>query len=162
MEIESTKKATEEYTMNPGALASRSNIIPAVRNGINKNNFLTFGVCNGFQILVKLGILPGNLKQNDSKRFYCNNTMCSVDTNLINIDGNYDDVNIPVAHGYGKYEFDNAEDVSAFVRYKENPNGSMDNIAGVCDLDKRVFGMMPHPERSDNSKWFFKLIEAYA
>jgi len=124
-----------------------------------------FGVCNGFQILCESGLLPGVLLQNDHQKFVCKNVFIK-STNTNNIIG--DSVGpkilkIPVAHGEGRYHADAAtmaslrENNQIVFRYcnehgevhlNSNPNGAADNIAGICNKNRNVYGMMPHPERA--------------
>ena len=113
------------------------------------------GVCNGFQILCESGLLPGALLRNENQKFICRNVWVS------GADGNA--LKIPIAHGEGRYYADK-ETLSAIennnqviYRYcnengqivaEANPNGSINNIAGICNAARNVFGMMPHPERA--------------
>ena len=155
------EKATGDYTMNPGVLASRSNIMKAIQEGVAGKKFLTIGVCNGFQILVHMGLLRGRLERNILGKFYCGVTPCVLNKDLLGL--SICAVDIPVAHGYGRYVFEEdhaGEDV--FLRYEKNPNGSENDVAGVCNLENRVFGMMPHPERDKDSAWFLNIIQKYA
>jgi phosphoribosylformylglycinamidine synthase I len=152
-------KATDHYEIDPGVLAVQSPIMPAVVAQAN-NGLPVLGICNGFQILIKAGLLPGKLVQNDSKKFFCDHMECEfVDTffgKFMSREHTYD---IPVAHGYGKYIPD--EDTNAFLLYRDNPNGSVADIAGVSNVAGNVFGMMPHPERSPNREIFMAVMEEY-
>ena len=140
------------------------------------------GVCNGFQILCESGLLPGVLLQNDHQKFTCKNTFLkSADTNNIIGDAVGGRVlKIPVAHGEGRYFADAGttkmlrEDKGIIFRYcnengeihlDSNPNGATDNIAGICNRQRNVYGMMPHPERATSKalgntdgKW---ILEAF-
>ncbi|HLL60254.1 MAG TPA: phosphoribosylformylglycinamidine synthase subunit PurQ, partial [Candidatus Nitrosocosmicus sp.] len=163
------KKATASYIIEPGTLAVTSPVMKLVKEFIKKG-VPVLGICNGFQILVKAGVLPGRLEQNKSKEFYCNWTECEVvgdsffgDASLLN-----KTYKIPVAHGYGRYEIDEKEysklekNKQIFLKYKNgNPNGSYKNIAGITNKEKTVFGMMPHPERTPDGSYFMKAIENY-
>lgn len=108
---------------------------------------LMAGICNGFQILTSAGILPGALAPNDSGRYQ---------SQWIEIKAEGDSpwvrditaMPIPIAHGEGKYIPNPAHPPVVAFRYVENPNGSVDNIAGILGYDGRVLGMMPHPERA--------------
>jgi phosphoribosylformylglycinamidine synthase len=116
------------------------------------------GVCNGFQILCESGLLPGALLQNENQQFICKNVFIKSETS--------EALQIPIAHGEGRY-FANEEtltllennhqilfrycDETGSVGGKANPNGSTNNIAGICNDKRNVFGMMPHPERATNS-----------
>jgi len=131
-----------------------------------KNGNLVVGICNGFQILVKAGLLPGfeedykrqelSLTFNDSGRFQAewvklknaNKGKCIFSKGIKEMD-------VPIAHGEGKFIAKNAAVLRELERrdqivfkYIGNPNGSMDDIAGICDESGRVLGMMPHPERA--------------
>ena len=124
---------------------------------------LMIGICNGFQILTASGILPGALIANDSARFSCRWVDLEVTGETPWLNG-LETLSLPIAHGEGKY-MDTVKNVDALeksggvaLRYvageiakqqglSGNPNGSLRDIAGICDRDGRVFGLMPHPER---------------
>ena len=123
------------------------------------------GVCNGFQILCESGLLPGVLLQNDHQKFTCRNTyLKSVNAHNIIGDSVGDRVlKVPVAHGEGRYFADAATmkmlrdnnqivfrycDEHGQIHLDSNPNGTTDNIAGICNSGRNVYGMMPHPERA--------------
>ena len=132
------------------------------------NGGKVFGVCNGFQILCEAGLLPGVLLQNENQQFVCKNVFVkSANTNNI-IGRNVGDkvLKIPVAHGEGRYYADaetleqlnkNQQVVFRYcdergeVHINSNPNGAINNIAGICNAGRNVFGMMPHPERASSS-----------
>ncbi|MBC7836650.1 phosphoribosylformylglycinamidine synthase subunit PurQ, partial [Acetobacteraceae bacterium] len=151
----SYKKATGAYIIDPGALAIAAPIMKVLRHAA-KQGIPMLGICNGFQILVKAGLLPGKLIQNDSQKFFCDYVACEVtgpsffnDTHMLG-----KTYSVPVAHGYGKYFVSKSEATAlkknkqVFLKYKGfNPNGSAQNIAGVTNKQKTIFGMMPHPER---------------
>ena len=124
-----------------------------------------FGVCNGFQILCESGLLPGVLLQNDHQKFVCKNVYIKNEggDNRIAQQVAQKTLKIPVAHGEGRYFADEATIASleankqVIFRYcdehgdvtsESNPNGAINNIAGICNATKNVFGMMPHPERA--------------
>ena len=119
---------------------------------------LVLGVCNGFQILTEMGLLPGALKKNDSLQFVCKTVTLEVENTHTPFTTEYEDkehIRIPIAHGDGSYYAD--EDVLAelennhqvvFRYHGENPNGSLHDIAGICNKEGNVLGMMPHPERA--------------
>lgn len=125
------------------------------------------GVCNGFQILCESGLLPGALLMNDHQKFICKNVFIKNDNqgSPINKDIKPQALKIPVAHGEGRYYADevtlkNLESNQQIIfRYcdkegiigNENPNGSTHHIAGICNFERNVFGMMPHPERATSS-----------
>jgi phosphoribosylformylglycinamidine synthase len=122
------------------------------------------GVCNGFQILCEAGLLPGALLLNDHQKFACKNTYIKSDNTLtaISKDVSGHVLNIPIAHGEGRFYADEATmneleaNQQVIFRYcdksgdttKDNPNGSTHSIAGICNAGRNVFGMMPHPERA--------------
>ncbi len=123
------------------------------------------GVCNGFQILCEAGLLPGALLQNDNQKFVCKNVYIKSESakNLIGRTVGTKALKIPVAHGEGRYHADAAtlkqlnENNQIIFRYCDehgevhvgsNPNGALNNIAGICNASRNVFGMMPHPERA--------------
>jgi phosphoribosylformylglycinamidine synthase len=114
-----------------------------------------FGVCNGFQILCEAGLLPGALLKNSNQQFICKNV------HIIGSEGKA--LKIPIAHGEGRYYADEQTiniliannqiiyqycDADGNITDAANPNGTMHNIAGVCNSTRNVFGMMPHPERA--------------
>ena len=139
-----------------GAIAARSPICQAVVNHA-KNGGYVIGICNGFQVLCETGLLPGVLMRNAGLKFVCRNVGLRVETEKCAFTANYSagqNISLPVAHHDGNYVADselvaslNGDDRVAF-RYSENPNGSTDNIAGVLSENRRVLGLMPHPERA--------------
>ena len=153
--------------LRSGAIAKFSPIMEKVIDFANKGGFV-FGVCNGFQILCETGLLPGALLHNENQKFICKNIYLKPDNNntnftaLLNKNKAY---KIPIAHGEGKYFA--SEEVIAEMRQNNqilfrycdkdgnvnkdsNPNGSIENIAGICNKNKNVYGMMPHPERASD------------
>lgn len=162
-------KATGGYCIDPGALAVRSPVLKTIKRAVHFGVPI-LGICNGFQILVKAGLLPGALIQNDSKKFFCDYVRCTIGGTSF-----FGDMSmikktfiIPVAHGYGKYMIPNnqlkklEQNGQVFLKYASfNPNGSVANIAGVSNAEKTIFGMMPHPERSPDAKYFMQAIEKY-
>lgn len=151
--------------LRSGAIARFSPIMQEVIEFANKGG-LVLGVCNGFQILCESGLLPGALLHNNSRKFICKNVFIKAVTDETYITSKLNTnkaLKIPIAHGEGKYFapdddikriYDNNQivfkycDSSANVTIESNPNGSMDNIAGITNKNKNVFGMMPHPERA--------------
>jgi len=139
-----------------GAIAKFSPVMAAVRKFAAEGG-LVLGICNGFQILVESGLLPGALLRNRSLRFVCRQVTLRVETaNTPFTSGATRGqlLRLPVAHGDGCYFADErtlamlrAED-RVVLRYLDNPNGSLDNIAGICNERRNVMGMMPHPERA--------------
>ena len=151
--------------LRSGAIARFSPIMKEVIAFANQGG-IVFGVCNGFQILCESGLLPGVLMHNENHQFICKNTFIKADNNDSMITSSIDlnqPLKIPIAHGEGKFYADEktlAEmksngqilfrycDEFGNVTPESNPNGTTDNIAGICNAGKNVFGMMPHPERA--------------
>lgn len=151
--------------LRSGAIARFSPIMQEVIEFAGKGGFV-LGVCNGFQILCEAGLLPGALLHNSSLKFICRNVYIKAVTDETLITSKLNTrqaLKIPIAHGEGKFYapdnvvkqiYDNNQivfkycDASGSITAEANPNGSMDNIAGVCNKTKNVFGMMPHPERA--------------
>jgi len=139
-----------------GAIARFSPVMNAVKK-FAADGGLVLGVCNGFQILVEAGMLPGALLRNEHLKFVCRNVALKTET----VDSPFTSrltegqiLHLPVAHGEGRYFADNhtldeleSEDRVAF-RYLDNPNGSLRDIAGILNPARNVLGMMPHPERA--------------
>lgn len=139
-----------------GAIASTSEIVTSLRREAEKGTPI-LGVCNGFQILLESGLLPGALIRNDQLKFICHFEDLIVKNNetLFTTDYDKDEViKIPVAHGEGNYYCDEAtlSELKAnnqiVFTYKNNPNGSVSDIAGIVNKKGNVLGMMPHPERA--------------
>lgn len=168
--------------LRSGAIARFSPIMDSVIKHANNGGFL-FGVCNGFQILCESGLLPGALLHNNSRKFICKNVFIKAQTNNSLITSQIPAnkaLKIPIAHGEGKYfaDADTIKKLNAngqiLFRYCDengnitdaaNPNGATDNIAGVCNEKRNVFGMMPHPERAadkelgnEDGKFLFESI----
>lgn len=144
------------------------------------NGGLVMGICNGFQILLEAGLLPGAMKVNQNLKFVCRYSKLAVVNNqtpFTNCCKDGELLSIPVAHGEGNYYIDrpglellqaNNQVVLRYRDQQENPNGSVDNIAGICNQAGNVFGMMPHPERcaeailgnngTDGLKIFYSLL----
>lgn len=151
--------------LRSGALAKFSPIMESIVEFANKGGFV-FGVCNGFQILCETGLLPGALLANDNQKFVCKNVYIKADNhdNMLTSEINTSKaLKIPIAHGEGRYYADGKtisemrKNEQILFRYCDefgqlseefNPNGSEENIAGVCNKEKNVYGMMPHPERA--------------
>lgn len=147
-----------------GALARFSPMMEQVINFAGRGGKV-LGVCNGFQILCEAGLLPGVLLQNDHQKFACKNVHIKAEPadNIIGGAVGNKVLTIPIAHGEGRYYADAAtmktlkENNQIVFRYcnekgeihlDSNPNGAVDNIAGICNAQRNVFGMMPHPERA--------------
>ncbi len=155
--------------LRSGALANHSPIMKKVIEFAHGGG-LVMGICNGFQILCESGLLPGTLLHNDNQKFICKNTHIMPDNNHSAINKHLDrntPLMIPIAHGEGRYFA--PEDTLAEMRLNNqiifrycnergemssdyNPNGSVENIAGVCNSKHNVFGMMPHPERASDEE----------
>ena len=148
--------------LRSGAIAKFSPVMKAVSDYAN-NGGKVLGICNGFQVLTEAGLLPGALKRNDGLHFISKHHHLKVINNdnifLEKLD-NETIVNIPIAHHDGNYfiDSDGLKELEAnnqiLLKYTDangdvkNPNGSVDSIAGVCNKEKNVFGLMPHPERA--------------
>jgi phosphoribosylformylglycinamidine synthase len=161
-----------------GAIAKFSPIIGAVKEFAAKGG-LVIGICNGFQILTESGLLPGALVRNAGLKYICRPVELRVETTntpFTNLAQKGQVVTYPIAHGEGRYTADEAtldeleaEDRVVF-RYVNNPNGSLRDIAGICNKERNVLGMMPHPERatdplmgcSDGLVVFRSMVAAFA
>lgn len=154
--------------LRSGAIARFSPIMQEVVQFAQKGGYV-MGVCNGFQILTEAGLAPGALLHNDTRKFICKNIHMKAATKNSLVTAAVDPskaLKIPIAHGEGKF-YASAEDLKAIedndqvlFRYcdavgnitpEANPNGSLNNIAGVTNKTRNVFGMMPHPERAASS-----------
>ena len=142
--------------LRPGAIARFSPVMDAVRSFADSGGPVV-GICNGFQVLTEAGMLPGALQKNAGLKFLCTTTTLRVETTstpLTSAASVGDELRIPINHFEGNYTCDPetlAElrgDDRVVVRYVENPNGSVDDIAGVCNEGRNVVGLMPHPERA--------------
>jgi phosphoribosylformylglycinamidine synthase len=155
--------------LRSGAIARFSPIMTSVIEHANKGGFV-FGVCNGFQILCEAGLTPGALLHNNSQKFICKNVFIKPENNSTIITSELDinkALKIPIAHGEGRFFADantmnnlnengqilfRYSDENGVVDEDSNPNGSLENIAGICNANRNVFGMMPHPERAADSE----------
>jgi len=151
--------------LRAGSIARFSPIMKEVI-GFAKEGGTVLGICNGFQILLEAGLLPGAMLRNRSLRFSCKHVYLrveSIDTRLTCASTIGEVLKIPIAHSDGNYFADSEtlaelrENDQILLRYCDtdgklsndaNPNGSVDDIAGVCNRERNVFGMMPHPERA--------------
>lgn len=143
-----------------GAIAAQSPICKALAAHVNRGGY-ALGVCNGFQVLAETGLLPGALMRNAGLKFVCKAIGLRVETSNSAFTEGYnagDVVNYPIAHHDGNFTADaetlkmlDAEDRIAFT-YEANPNGSAADIAGILSENRRVLGMMPHPERAVDSR----------
>ena len=143
--------------LRTGALAKFSPIMREVKTFADKGG-MVIGVCNGFQILTESGLLPGALMRNITRTFICRFLQLSTETTnspFTNQLKKGQILSIPIAHGEGNYFADaetlkrlKGEDRVAFRYHGENPNGSIESIAGILNAGRNVLGMMPHPDRS--------------
>ena len=151
--------------LRAGAIARFSPIMESLINYAD-NGGLVIGICNGFQVLVESHLLPGALQRNQHLKFICQHVTLRVEndyTPFTNACSKGQLLNIPIAHGEGSYFADEktlAEleqnhqvlfryaDANGELNPKDNPNGSLNSIAGICNLKGNVLGMMPHPERA--------------
>jgi phosphoribosylformylglycinamidine synthase subunit PurQ / glutaminase len=165
-----------------GAVARFSPIMKAVIEFANAGGFV-WGICNGFQILCEAGLLPGVLLRNANQQFMCKNIHLSTITHHSPITRNIPQgktLKIPIAHAEGRYFADAAtlqqlqDNDQILFKYSTpdgkitpdaNPNGTMLNIAGICNAGRNVFGLMPHPERAseaalgnEDGKWMFESL----
>ena len=138
-----------------GAMAARSPIMGAIKKHADRGGLL-LGVCNGFQILIEAGLLPGVLMRNANLKFVCRDVELTVERNDTAFASGYDKgqkIRIPVAHHDGNYFTDDETlkriegNGQVAFRYVDNPNGSLNSIAGVYNERGNVLGLMPHPER---------------
>jgi len=139
-----------------GAIAARSPIARAVVQFAERGGYV-LGVCNGFQVLLETGLLPGALMRNGTLRFVCKKVELEVAETASAFTEGYSQgqrITIPVAHHDGNYCADSEMldrlegDGRVAFRYLDNPNGSMRDIAGILSANRRVLGLMPHPERA--------------
>ena len=143
--------------LRSGAMSARS---PIMREVITKagQGVAILGICNGFQVLTETGLLPGALLRNAGLKFVCRNVQIRVENNqtpFTNLYKQGEILTIPIAHHDGQYfaqtkilaKLQDQERI-AFRYYNDNPNGSVDDIAGIFNERKNVLGLMPHPERA--------------
>ena len=151
--------------LRSGAIARFSPVMDEVIAFAKRGGYV-LGICNGFQILCEAGLLPGTLLHNTNQKFICRNVYIIPDNVKSPLTAKLDKntpLKIPIAHGEGRY-FAPDDQIAAMrqngqiifrycnkdgeISQEYNPNGSMENIAGICNEEKHVFGMMPHPERA--------------
>ena len=155
--------------LRSGAIARFSPIMEEVIKHANNGGYLA-GICNGFQILCEAGLLPGALLHNNNRKFNCSNVFITAQNNETVFTRNIPAkkaLKIPIAHGEGRFYADaetlqqlNANkqilfrycDENGEITDASNPNGSIENIAGICNAKKNIFGMMPHPERAADTE----------
>ncbi|MDP1821520.1 MAG: phosphoribosylformylglycinamidine synthase subunit PurQ [Acidimicrobiales bacterium] len=142
--------------LRPGAIARFSPVMEGVRALADAGGPVV-GICNGFQVLAEAGLVPGALQKNRGLKFLCTTTRLRVETtsSALTAEAIVGDVlRIPINHFEGNYTCDPAtlamlrSEDRVVVRYLDNPNGSVDDIAGVCNEGRNVVGLMPHPERA--------------
>lgn len=143
-----------------GAVARFSPVMEQVVKAAEEGK-LIMGICNGFQILTEVGLLPGALLRNRSLKFRCKLSELRVENNNTSFTRDFaagEIIRIPIAHGEGNYYCDEetlaklkANNQIVFRYHGENPNGSLEDIAGICNERGNVLGMMPHPERAVHS-----------
>jgi len=149
--------------LRSGAIARFSPIMKEVIEHANRGGYV-MGICNGFQVLCEAHLLPGALLHNDTQKFICKNVHLKAITNDALITSGIDLQNV-LRHGEGRYYADEAtltsliDNDQVLFKYcsingdasaEHNPNGSLENIAGICNGRRNVFGMMPHPERASD------------
>tara|TARA_Y100001968_G_C19419758_1_gene751088 strand:+ start:504 stop:1190 length:687 start_codon:yes stop_codon:yes gene_type:complete len=154
--------------LRSGAIANYSPIMDSVIDHANRGGYL-MGVCNGFQILCESGLLKGALLHNTNHKFICKNIYLKTINNKTLVTKNYSSspIKIPIAHGEGRFYTNETElklledndqilfkycDKNGEISEESNPNGSLLNIAGICNKERNVFGMMPHPERASDTE----------
>lgn len=160
-----------------GAIAARSPIVPALRKHVNDGGY-AIGICNGFQVLLETGLLPGALMRNAGLKFLCRSVSLNVataDSPFTSLYSSGETIELPLAHHDGNYRADDAtrakladENRIAF-KYTQDINGSVDGIAGILSSNRRVLGLMPHPERAadetlgqaDGARLFAGLAETF-
>lgn len=155
------------------AIAKLAPAMKTLKEHAQKGGYV-LGICNGFQILLELGLLKGAMKHNNNLSFISKMQALQVVSNnnafLKNFQKN-DIIELPIAHGEGNY-FNSDDGIKMLedkdmilLRYIKNPNGSLSDIAGICDENKKIFGLMPHPERMCDdilgSKVGLKMFEGF-
>ena len=150
--------------LRSGAIAKFSPIMEKVID-FGRNGGYIIGICNGFQILTESGLLPGALLHNTNNKFICKNVFLKINNTNTLVTNSYEKnvIKVPIAHGEGRFFADENTmkdlkqndqiifkycDFNGKVLESSNPNGSLENIAGICNKEKNIFGMMPHPERA--------------
>lgn len=160
-----------------GAISRFAPVMNEVAKAAEQGKFI-LGICNGFQILTEAGLLPGTLLRNTSLKFRCHDTVLRVENNENPFTSQYakgQEINIPIAHGEGNYYCDDAtlkelqDNKQIIFKYVNNPNGSLEDIAGISNKQGNVVGMMPHPERAvdtllgseDGKLMFTSILQAW-
>ncbi|WP_028544363.1 phosphoribosylformylglycinamidine synthase subunit PurQ [Paenibacillus taiwanensis] len=163
--------------LRSGAIARFAPVMSAVAKAAEDGVFV-LGICNGFQILTEAGLLPGALRRNAGLKFRCHYSNLRVTNNSTAFTSGYEAnevIDIPIAHGEGNYYCDD-ETLAQLKRnnqivftYESNPNGSIEDIAGIMNTSGNVLGMMPHPERAvsdllgskDGVRMFASIMKAW-
>jgi len=144
--------------LRPGAIARFSPVMEPVARFVADGGPVV-GICNGFQVLTEAGLLPGALQKNRGLRFLCTTVAVRVETSASVLTSGVPvgtELAIPINHFEGNYTCDRdtlarlQDEDRVVLRYVDNPNGSVDNIAGVCNGGRNVVGLMPHPERASD------------
>jgi phosphoribosylformylglycinamidine synthase subunit PurQ / glutaminase len=144
--------------LRPGAIARFSPVVAAISD-FARSGGPVVGICNGFQVLTEAGLLPGALRKNDGLRFLCTTVELRVETTRSALTSAAEMgavLRVPINHFEGAFTCDERtldqlrSDEQIVLRYVENPNGSIDDIAGVCNAGGNVVGLMPHPERASS------------
>jgi len=171
--------------LRTGIIASKSKIIQPILSFAKKGG-LILGICNGFQILTESGLLPGTLLRNKQLKFVCKNVHLKITNNSNNFLSRFENdvIELAIAHNEGCYYINKTElkklkdnnqiafkycDESGNISNESNPNGSIDNIAGIFNKEQNILGMMPHPERmiekilssKDGAIFFENLLKNY-
>ncbi|MGH8000577.1 MAG: phosphoribosylformylglycinamidine synthase subunit PurQ [Brasilonema sp.] len=143
-----------------GAIARFSPVMQQVVEHAQKGKFV-LGICNGFQVLTEAGLLPGALVKNRDLHFICDRVPVKVERTDLRWTQGYQNgeiITLPIAHGEGQFYADEStlseieNNAQVLFRYEgDNPNGSVNSIAGICNRQGNVLGMMPHPERASDS-----------
>jgi phosphoribosylformylglycinamidine synthase len=145
--------------LRPGAIARFSPVMAAVGE-LARSGGPVVGICNGFQVLTEAGLLPGALQKNRGLKFLCTTAAVRVESDRSVLTGAVEPgtvLQLPINHFEGNYtcSADTLAQLQAddrvVLRYVENPNGSMDDIAGICSTGRNVVGLMPHPERASGA-----------
>lgn len=153
-----------------GAIAAQANSMKALKRYAD-NGGKVLGICNGFQILCEAKLLPGVLMRNRDLKFISKNAQLEVlNTSNAMLAGytKNEYISMPIAHAEGNYQIDSKGLESLYMnnqvllRYKDDVNGSVDKIAGICNKDSNIFGLMPHPERAINHKSINKDMSDYS
>ncbi|WP_129045076.1 phosphoribosylformylglycinamidine synthase subunit PurQ [Companilactobacillus metriopterae] len=142
--------------LRSGALAAKTPITKAIKRLADQGKPV-LGICNGFQILTEMNLLPGSLIKNDSGKFICDTPTLIVKNNQTMFSNEYkenQEIRLPIAHGEGEFYCDLStlknlrENNQIILQYSDDVNGSIDKIAGITNIKGNVMGLMPHPERA--------------